>query len=24
MPDHKGAPAADGLFQFLGGRFPCK
>jgi hypothetical protein len=24
MPDHKGVPAADGLFQFLGGRFPCK
>ena len=24
MPDHKGIPAADGLLQFLGGRFPCK
>jgi hypothetical protein len=24
MPDHRSVPAADGLFQFLGGRFPCK
>jgi hypothetical protein len=24
MPDHRSVPAADGLFQFLGERFPCK
>jgi hypothetical protein len=24
LPDHKSLPAADGFFQFLGERFPCK
>jgi hypothetical protein len=24
MPDHRTPPAIDGLFQFLGERFPCK
>ncbi|HEY2620396.1 MAG TPA: Rap1a/Tai family immunity protein [Acetobacteraceae bacterium] len=24
MPDHKTPPAIDGLFQFLGERYPCK
>jgi hypothetical protein len=24
MPDHKTPPAADGLFQFLGERYPCR
>ena len=24
MPDHKTPPAIEGLFQFLGERFPCK
>lgn len=24
MPDHRSLPATDGLFKFLGERFPCK
>jgi hypothetical protein len=24
LPDHRTPPAVDGLFQFLGERFPCK
>jgi Rap1a immunity proteins len=24
MPDHRNQPALDGLFHFLGERFPCK
>lgn len=24
MPEHRSLPAIDGLFQFLGERFPCK
>jgi hypothetical protein len=24
MPDHKTPPAIEGLFQFLGERYPCK
>jgi hypothetical protein len=24
LPEHRTPPAADGLFQFLGERFPCK
>lgn len=24
MPDRRGLPAADGLFKFLGERYPCK
>ena len=24
MPDHRTLPATDGLFKFLGERFPCK
>ncbi len=24
LPEHKAMPAVDGLFQFLGERFPCK
>jgi len=24
MPDHRSVPAVDGLFRFLGERFPCK
>ncbi len=24
MPEHKTLPAVDGLYQFLGQRFPCK
>ncbi len=24
LPEHKTPPAVDGLFQFLGERFPCK
>jgi hypothetical protein len=24
MPDHRKPPAVDGLFEFLGERFPCK
>jgi hypothetical protein len=24
MPDHRTPPAIDGLFQFLGERYPCK
>jgi hypothetical protein len=23
-PDHRSVPAVDGLFRFLGGRFPCR
>jgi hypothetical protein len=24
LPEHRGLPATDGLFKFLGERFPCK